>query len=108
MKVRAKATLGQSPLPNVACTRGVVSAPRALARCGVEIGQSGDRPAACKIAGGEPGREHLAVPARQLALEPFFTSYEDIVDHCCFAWNKLIDQPWKIMSIGMRDWAYGF
>ena len=37
-----------------------------------------------------------------------FTSYEDIVDHCCFAWNRLIDQPWKIMSIGMRDWAYGF
>ena len=36
-----------------------------------------------------------------------FTSYEDIVDHCCFAWNRLIDQPWKIMSIGMRDWAYG-
>jgi len=21
-----------------------------------------------------------------------FKSYEDIVDHCCFAWNKLIDQ----------------
>ena len=37
-----------------------------------------------------------------------FTSYDDIVDHCCFAWNKLIDQPWKIMSIGMRDWAYRF
>jgi transposase len=36
-----------------------------------------------------------------------FTSYDDIVDHCCFAWNRLIDQPWKIMSIGMRDWAYG-
>ncbi len=35
-----------------------------------------------------------------------FTSYEDIVGHCCEAWNKLIDQPWKIMSIGMRDWAY--
>ena len=36
-----------------------------------------------------------------------FKSYDDIVDHCCFAWNKLIDQPWKIMSIGMRDWAIG-
>ena len=24
-----------------------------------------------------------------------FKSYRDIVDHCCFAWNKLIDQPWK-------------
>jgi transposase len=35
-----------------------------------------------------------------------FKSYKDIVDHCCFAWNKLIDQPWKIMSIGMRQWAH--
>jgi putative transposase len=35
-----------------------------------------------------------------------FKSHEDILDHCCFAWNKLIDMPWKIMSIGIRDWAY--
>jgi transposase len=35
-----------------------------------------------------------------------FKSYKDIVDHCCFAWNKLIDQPWKIMTIGMRQWAH--
>jgi transposase len=34
-----------------------------------------------------------------------FKSYEDILDHCCYAWNKLIDMPWKIMSIGLRDWA---
>jgi hypothetical protein len=26
-------------------------------------------------------------------------------DHCCYAWNTLIDQPWKIMSIARRDWA---
>ena len=32
-----------------------------------------------------------------------FKSFDDIVDHCCDAWNKLIDQPWRIMSIGMRD-----
>jgi len=37
-----------------------------------------------------------------------FKSYDDIVDHCCAAWNKLIDQPWKIMSIGLRDWAHRF
>jgi transposase len=35
-----------------------------------------------------------------------FASYHDIVDHCCFAWNKLVSQPWKIMSIGTRDWAH--
>ena len=37
-----------------------------------------------------------------------FKSYEDIVDHCCESWNKLVDQPWKIMSIGLRDWANEF
>ena len=34
-----------------------------------------------------------------------FNSFDDIVDHCCYAWNTLIDQPWKIMSIARRDWA---
>ena len=37
-----------------------------------------------------------------------FTSYDNIVDHCCDAWNKLVDQPWRIMSIGLRDWAHRF
>jgi transposase len=37
-----------------------------------------------------------------------FTSAEDIVDHCCRAWNKLVDQPWRIISIGLRDWAHAF
>ncbi len=37
-----------------------------------------------------------------------FADYDDIVEHCCAAWNKLVDQPWKIISIGMRDWAYRF
>ena len=36
-----------------------------------------------------------------------FTSYPSILDHCCAAWNKLTDQPWLIMSIGLRDWAQG-
>jgi hypothetical protein len=36
-----------------------------------------------------------------------FTSYSDILDHCCAAWNKLMDQPWRIMSLGLRDWAHG-
>jgi transposase len=37
-----------------------------------------------------------------------FRTEHDIVDHCCHAWNKLIDQPWRIMSIGLRDWAHEF
>lgn len=35
-----------------------------------------------------------------------FKSYNDIVDHCCHAWNRLIDEPWRIMSIGLRDWVH--
>jgi transposase len=37
-----------------------------------------------------------------------FTSYPDLLDHCCDAWNRLVDQPWRIMSIGLRDWAHRF
>ena len=37
-----------------------------------------------------------------------FTSYDNIVEHCCEAWNKLADQPWRIMTLGLRDWTYGF
>ena len=37
-----------------------------------------------------------------------FKSYEEIVALSCEAWNKLIDQPWTIMSIGLRKWAHGF
>ncbi len=37
-----------------------------------------------------------------------FTCYDNIVDHCCDAWNKLTDQPWRIMSLGLRDRAHGF
>jgi transposase len=34
-----------------------------------------------------------------------FQSYDDIVAHCCEAWNELMDQPWRIRSIGRRAWA---
>ena len=36
-----------------------------------------------------------------------FKSYDDIVAICCEAWSKLMDQPWRITSIGMREWAHG-
>ncbi len=35
-----------------------------------------------------------------------FKDYDDIVTHCCEAWNKLMNQPSRIRSIGMRDWAH--
>ena len=37
-----------------------------------------------------------------------FESYDEIVDHCCDAWNKLIEQPARIMSIENRQWAQEF
>ena len=37
-----------------------------------------------------------------------FDSYEEIEKHCCKAWNKLIELPATITSIGMRKWAYEF
>lgn len=37
-----------------------------------------------------------------------FEGDDDIVAHCCAAWNDLIDQPWRIRPIGRRSWAEGF
>lgn len=37
-----------------------------------------------------------------------FVSYEQIIALCFEAWNKLVEEPWKIMSIGRRKWANGF
>jgi hypothetical protein len=66
----------------------------------------------------------LPLPARSPELNPvenlwqfirenwlgnrIYASYEDILDQSCEAWNRLIDQPWRIMSIGLRTWAHGF
>lgn len=64
----------------------------------------------------------LPLPARSPELNPvenlwqflrenwlgnrIFQSYDDILDQCCEAWNKLIAQPWRIMSIGSRRWTH--
>ena len=37
-----------------------------------------------------------------------FTGHDDIVGLSCFYWNRRIEMPWRIMSIGMRDWAHRF
>jgi hypothetical protein len=34
-----------------------------------------------------------------------FKLFDDIVDHCCYAWDTLIGQPWNILSIARSDWA---
>jgi transposase len=66
----------------------------------------------------------LPLPARSPELNPvenlwqfmrenwlgnrIYASYEAILDQSCEAWNRLIDQPWRIMSIGLRAWAHEF
>lgn len=37
-----------------------------------------------------------------------FATHDDNVAHCSEAWNKLIDQPWHIISIGTREWAHRY
>ncbi|MBB4000741.1 hypothetical protein [Aureimonas pseudogalii] len=37
-----------------------------------------------------------------------FTEDDDTVVHCRKAGNKLVDQAWKIISSGMRDWSLRF
>jgi hypothetical protein len=64
-------------------------------------------PVAGEMSGAQSAGKRLAVPARQLALNRIFKSFDDVVDHCCEAWNNLVDQPWRIMSIGLRNWAHG-
>ena len=34
-----------------------------------------------------------------------FDTYEDILEACCAAWNKLIALPDRLASITQRDWA---
>ena len=35
-----------------------------------------------------------------------FEDYDAIIDAACAAWRKLIAEPERITSIGMRDWAH--
>ncbi len=60
------------------------------------------------MAGALSDREGLAVPARQLSSNRVLKSCDDIVDHCRGAGNKPVNRPWRIISIGRRDWAQGF
>ncbi|MBR0651605.1 hypothetical protein GXW78_18185 [Roseomonas terrae] len=37
-----------------------------------------------------------------------FHDNDGIVDHYCHHRQRLVDQPWRIMSIGLREWAHVF
>jgi hypothetical protein len=60
--------------------------------------------ASMQIAGRPASASRAYMRDNWLSNRVFF-SYENIVDHRCYAWNKLADQPWTIISIGSRDWA---
>ena len=34
-----------------------------------------------------------------------FGTYNEIIQATCQAWNRLIEQPWRTMSLGPSDWA---
>ena len=53
------------------------------------------------FAGTQSAGKCVAIPGDNSLLHRIFNSYDDIVAHCCQAWNKLIEQPWRIMSIRM-------
>jgi len=50
------------------------------------------------------GRKGVAVCSGAFS----FASYDAMPNHCRDAWNWLVDQHWRIMFIGLCDWAYGF
>jgi hypothetical protein len=37
------------------------------------------------------------------AVERYFATHPETPE---YAWNKLVDRPWMIMSIGKRQWAH--
>jgi hypothetical protein len=55
-----------------------------------------------------PDRTRSGVDNIHSALKDDCEHTEDILNHCCCPWNQLIDMPWKIMSIGLRNWALRF
>jgi hypothetical protein len=62
------------------------------------------------LAGGRPlpGRAlvTLFLSATTGSLTPFSDPTKMFSTIAEFAWNSLIGMPWKIISIGTRDWAY--
>jgi hypothetical protein len=50
----------------------------------------------------------MPLPAKSPELNPVENIWQFIRDNWLSAWNKLADQRWTIMSIGLRDWAHRF
>ena len=63
------------------------------------------RPAAREVPRAEPAGERLAVHARQLALQPRVPLLRRHRRSLLRRLEQARDQPWRIMSIGLRDWT---
>jgi hypothetical protein len=35
-----------------------------------------------------------------------FETYDAILDAAGHAWNAILEAPWRITSIGLREWAH--
>jgi hypothetical protein len=94
--------------PRMSCTaagRSGRMAPLAQAR---RAAQHHHRSVATEMPRVEPTGKRLAVVRDNWLSNRVFDDIHALIDHCCDAWNKLEAQPWTIMSLGMRDWAYRF
>ena len=57
----------------------------------------------------QPGPQPMKLCNKIVATDRrIFTSYSDIFNRCCKAWNKLTDQPCTTMSIGLGEWTHEF
>jgi hypothetical protein len=60
-------------------------------------------PAASHVPELNPNRKHLGNPWI-IGFQPHFETYDDIVDHCCDALNKLIASSKRIVVHRRRQW----
>ncbi len=63
---------------------------------------------AAPVAGTEPVENIWQYLRENWLSNRVFESYDDIVTLACEAWNRLMDRPSRIMTIGLREWAHGF
>ena len=50
----------------------------------------------------------MTVHLGELTPNLIFDSCNDIIDYCCWAWNRFADRPELVRSIGSRGWVHGF
>ncbi len=67
--------------------------------------QHHDDPASITGAGAEPVENIWQCLRANWLSNRVFETYEEIIDACCEAWNRLMDLPDTIRSIGTREWA---